>query len=218
MIRSALAALLFCALATPAWAQLRPPGEIPLIDVLQIVALPHQLVAIDAETGSRREIDIELGEPIHFTRTRGRVGIVLTDRRLLAIAAGSGNWQESRYRLHELPPEGAWLGDRVAIALTRTRAIGYDGGSGNIVTRDLGPAEKARAVEIAENVGVVVTDRRALGLSPFAGGFFQIKLQLRERIEGVEASGNFATVRTSRRILTFLAPSGVWSERRLDLD
>jgi len=214
---TAPAIVLLILLAAGAGAQPRAPGETPIADVLQIVVLPRQLLAIDAEGGLQREVDLELGESVHFTRTRGRVGIALTDRRVLAVSTRSGSWQDARYRLREPAPEGAWLGEQVAIVLTRTRAIGFDGGSGNLVTRDLGPGERVTHVEIAANVGIVVSDRRALGVSPFAGGFFEAKLQLRERIEGLEASGNFATLRTSRRILTFQAPSGVWSERRLDL-
>ena len=36
-------------------------------------------------------------------------------------------------------------------------------------------------------------------------------------LESVEAASNLATVRTSRRLLTFRAPSGSWSEKRIGL-
>jgi hypothetical protein len=192
------------------------PGERPLLDVLQILVLRREVRAIDAAGGEIVQA-LERGEPVVWSDTRGRVGVVLTDRRVLAVTSRSGAWQESRYRLRERPPSEAFLGDQVALVLTPSRAIGLDGGSGNLIEQSLGPGERVLAVDVGENVGVVVTDRRALGLSPFTGGFFEAHIPPGERYEGVEASANFASVRTSRRILNFRAPSGRWTETPLPL-
>lgn len=193
------------------------PGATPLEDLLQIVVLERELLAVDAESGGDTRESLELGERVLWQGARGRVGVVLTDRRVLAVGTGSAAWQDARYRRRERPPSRAHLGDRVALVLLATRALGFNGGSGNLVERSLGPGEAILELGVSGNVAVVVTDRRALGLSPFAGGFFEAKLQLRERVEAVRATGNLATVTTSRRLLTFRAPSGSWGERNLDL-
>jgi hypothetical protein len=191
--------------------------EAPLADVLQLVTLPREVLAIDAEAGGQTRTALELDESVAWSASQGRVGVVLTNRRLLAVAVRSSAWQEARFRIGEEPPEDALVGGRVAIALTRLRAIGFDGGSGNLVERRLGPRETVLQAVVGDSVGVVVTDRRALGLSPWKGGFFEIKLRLREALQSADAQTNVATVATSQRLLVFRAPTGTWEERQLGL-
>lgn len=191
--------------------------EIPLADVLEVVVLDRTLVAIDARGGGQTSERLDLDERVLWTGARGSVGVALTDERLLAVGASSGSWQEARYLRIEEPADRALLGERVALVTTDVRALGFDGGSGNLVETRLGPRERVVARRIGENVAVVVTGRRALGLSPFVGGFFPIKLDLFEQLEDVTALANLATVTTDRRVLIFRAPTGSWEERRRDL-
>ena len=76
----------------------------------------------------------------------------------------------------------ALLGDRVALIVTTQRALGFDGGSANLVEYRLGPQESLLAMRADANVAVVITDRNLLGLSPFTGGFFSTDFHLRERL------------------------------------
>jgi hypothetical protein len=190
----------------------RAPGETPVADVLQLFVLERDVVAVDGLAGTELRQRLELGEVVLFAESHGRVGIVLTDRRVLAVAVRSGDWQEARYRRGEPPPAGAFLGEQVALVVTEKRALGFDGGSGNLVERSLGPRERVLAADASGAVGVIVTDRRALGVSPFAGGFFAVNLRVEESLDALSATGNVATVRTSRRLLTFQATSGTWVE------
>jgi hypothetical protein len=148
-----------------------------------------------------------------WTGARGRVGVALTDQRVLAVAVGSGAWQEADRHLDEELPGDALLGDRVALIVTSRRILGFDGGSGNLVESRLGIRERVLALRVGENVAVAVTDRRALGLSPMVGGFFEAKLSLAERLESLTAAANLAIVTTDRRVLIFRAPSGSWEQR-----
>jgi hypothetical protein len=216
---SLLLLLLLAALLAPgrAPAQARLPGEVPLEDLLQIVELDREIVALDARGGSGTTEALRLGEEVLLRVSRGQVGVALTDQRILAVAASSGAWQSERYRQGETVAERPLLGDRVALVLTTIRVIGFDGGSGNLIELRLGPGERLIGRAVSGNVAVAVTDRRAVGLSPFVGGFFEADLRVNEKFEGVEADANLATVRTSRRLLTFRAPSGSWGERRLGL-
>ncbi len=197
-----------------------PPGaraqfhdEIPLADVLEVLVLDRHLVAIDAEGGGQTAVKLRLNENVLWTGSRGKVGVGITDQRLLAVATRSAAWQEADYQLTESPPASALLGDRVALVTTARRAIGFDGGSGNLVETPLGLRETVLAKRVGENAAVVVTDRRALGLSPTAGGFFPVDLQLTEKIESVQASANFVTITSDRRVLIFRSPTGTWEER-----
>jgi hypothetical protein len=217
MDRAVLAASILLTVSTAGLAAAQQPGEVPLADVLEVLLLDRQLVAIDARGGGQKELPLRLEERVLWSGARGQVGVALTDQRVLAVAAGSGAWQQTdRQRDEELPGD-ALLGDRVAVVVTSRRALGFDGGSGNLVETRLGVRERVLALRAGENVAVVVTDRRALGISPFVGGFFEVKISLVERFESLTAAANLATVTTDRRVLIFRAPSGSWEERRRTL-
>jgi hypothetical protein len=213
MGRAKLAASILLILLTAALAAAQQPDEVPLADVLEVLVLDRQLVAIDARGGGQRELALRLEERVLWTGARGRVGVALTDQRVLAVAVGSAAWQEADRQLDEELPGEALLGDRVALVVTSRRILGFDGGSGNLVESRLGVRERVLALRTGENVAVAVTDRRALGLSPMVGGFFEAKLSLVERFESLTAAANLATVTTDRRVLIFRAPSGSWEQR-----
>ena len=214
MARVAFAASI---LLTAALAMAQRPDEVPLADLLEVLVLDRQLLAIDARGGGQKAKPLRLAERVSWTGARGKVGVALTDQRILAVAVGSGAWQEADLHRKETLPTEALLGDRVALVVTSRRAIGFDGGSGNLVESRLGVGERLQVARTGQNVAVVVTDRRALGLSPSVGGFFETALRLEERLESVNAGGNLATVTTNRRVLIFRAPSGSWEERRRTL-
>ncbi len=227
-LRCGLGAALLGALLTPAGAAGPAAGQsigpfgrdgavFPIEDLLQIVVLKRDLLALDAEGGGETREDLELGERVLWTGSRGRVGLVLTDRRILAVGTGSARWQSTRYRRAESHPHLTRLGDRVALVVTDKRALGFNGRSGNLLEERFGPNETVVRADVSANVAIVVTDRRALGLSPFAGGFFGERLRISEEVLGLELGSNIATLRTGQRLLTFRGTTGSWSERRLDI-
>jgi len=213
---SAGAALLVALLLGPP-APAAEDGRSPLGDLLQIVVTERALLAVDGEGGGETREDLERGEEVLWTGSRGAVGVALTDRRLLAVRTLSGSWQSTRWRRDEQRPAAAELGDRVALLATDRRLLGFDGGSGNLAEESVGPREQVLETSVAANVAVVVTSRRALGLSPFAGGFFETPLRVGETVEGVDAASEIVTLTTSHRLLFFRARAGAWSERRLEL-
>ena len=207
--------LLGSLVGAPAPAQLA--DEIPLADSLEVLVLDRQLVAIDARSGGQLEEPLRLDERVVWSGSRGRVGVVFTDQRILAVTTRSAAWQSEEISRGERLPAEALLGDRVALVVTSLRAIGLDGGSSNLVESRLGIRETVLAQRVGENVAIVVTDRRALGVTPARGGFFQTKILSGERLESATATSNLATVTTQRRVLIFRAPTGSWEERRRDL-
>jgi hypothetical protein len=208
--------LAMAALSAPAWAQ-DVAGEVPLADVLEILVVDRDLLAIDAASGGQTAARLRLDETVVWKGARGKVGVIITDQRVLAVATQSGSWQEAGYGRTELRPESALLGERVALAITSERVLGFNGGSGNLAEYRLGPREQVVVARVGENVGVVVTDRKALGLSPFRGGFFTTPIAIGDQIEAVTAESNLATLTIGRRVLIFRATTGSWEERRRDL-
>lgn len=204
--------LAMVAISAPARAQ-NVPGEVPLADVLEILVVDRKLLAIDAAGGGQTVARLRLDEAVVWKGARGKVGVVITDQRVLAVATQSGSWQEADYGRTEIGPKSALVGERVALAITSERVLGFDGGSGNLVEQRLKPREKVVAARVGENVGVVVTDRRAVGLSPFLGGFFSVAIGLKDQLESVSAESNIATLTSNRQILIFRATTGTWEER-----
>lgn len=197
-----------------AHAQHTRADQVPLGDLIEIVVMDDEILAVDAESGGSSVVRRRLAESVLWTGTRGRVGMVITDQRVLAVAPRSGGWQEAPYERGEAPARDAQLGDRVAVIILRQRVLGFLGTVGRFVQTRLGPHEDLRAVQVGANVAVIVTNREAIGLSPAAGGFFAIRLQVRERLTEVAARSNLATVQTDQRVLVFRAPTGTWAERR----
>jgi len=212
-MRVLLLAAVLCLTAAGAAAQVRL-DDVPLADILDVVLVDRELLAFDARSGGQRSVRLRLDESVVWKGVRGQVGVVITNERVLAIAAGSAAWQTEDKHLEEVLPTYALLGDRVALIITSRRAIGFDGATGNLIETSLGIREKVLGIRTGENVAVVATDRRALGLSPQVGGFFPTKLQLAERVESLDTSANLATLTTNRRVLIFRAPFGSWEERR----
>jgi len=203
-------------LPAPASAQQTRPDadQLPLGDLIEIVVLEDEILAVDAQGGGSPTVRRRLGEQVLWTGTRGLLGVVVTSERVLGIATRSGSWQEVVYERGEPPPRGAELGDRVALVALPQRVLGFLGTASRFVEVRLGPQEDLRTLRVGANVAVVVTDREALGLSPDAGGFFPIRLQLKEKIGEVVARSNLATVHTNQRVLVFRSPTGTWAERR----
>lgn len=195
-------------------AQRTRADQVPLGELIEIVVMEDEILGVDAESGGSSVVRRRLGEPVLWTGVRGRVGVVITDQRVLAISPRTGGWQEAAYERGERPARYAELGDRVALIVMPGRVLGFLGTVGRWVQVRLGPQEDLRAQSVGANVAVVVTSRAAIGLSPEAGGFFSIRLQLRERIAEVSARSNLATVNTDQRVLVFRAPTGTWAERR----
>jgi len=208
--------LAMTAISVPVRAQ-DVAGEVPLADVLEILVIDRELLAIDAASGGQTVARLRLDESVVWKAARGKVGVVITDQRVLAVATRSGSWQEADYGRVELRPESALLGERVALAITSERVLGFDGESGNLVEYRLKPREQILVARAGDNVAVVVTERQALGLSPFAGGFFRVPLKLGDPIEALAAESNVATLTLGSRVLIFRATTGTWEERSRNL-
>jgi len=198
----------------PTLARAQRADEVPLSDLIEMVVMEDEILGVDAESGGSSVVRRRISESVLWTGVRGRVGVVITDQRVLAIAPRTGGWQEAPYERGEAPARNAQLGDRVAVVVLRQRVLAFLGTVGRFVQERIGPQEDLRSLRVGANVAVVVTNRVALGLSPEAGGFFPIRMHVHERLEEVSARANLATVNTSQRVLVFRAPTGTWAERR----
>jgi hypothetical protein len=214
LARASLGALgiVWAALSAP--AQVVDAPEVELEDVLEIALVGRDLVAYDLLGTRSPRLRLEIGEEVAWMDASGRIGLVVTDRRLLAVSNDNASWQEVRLRVHESRPASALIGKRVALVVTDKRLLGFDATSAVWLGADVGPNEQVRAARVGAQTALVLTDRTAYGLSPAGGGFFPIPMSIQERVEDVRVGANIATVSTSRRVLVFRGPSATWSEER----
>ena len=192
--------------------------EVELEDVVAVELVGRDLYAYDLLGTGTAEIRLEIGEELISAQAQGQLAVALTDRRLLAVRAGTSIWQEVRWRVHESRPQRARLGKRVAVVTTDKRLLGFDSGSGQWLSIDLGPNEELRETRVGAQTAVLLTDRKAYGLSPERGGFVGIPISIQEKVRSVSAGANSATVSTSWRYLVFRAPAGTWTESRRKLN
>ena len=193
------------------------PDEIDRLDVISIEQDGRNLFSFSSVTGSEARVRLEVDEVVVFNQSRGRVGIVLTDRRALGITIG-GNFQEARYRISERAPDFAVVSERVALVATTRRALGFVGQRGGWIEESLTPGESVEAVRIGTSVGIATTNRRALGLTPEVGRFTSLPFRLKESLESIEAGDTLATLHTDQRILVYSGPRGVWTFRVRNLN
>ncbi len=210
---------LVCGVPTGTLSQTGPlrPDEVPLADILEVLLIDRDLVAVDARSGGQLTLRLRLEENVVWMGSRGSVGVAFTDQRILAVAADTASWKRVERFQAEVLPDQALLGDRVALIITSRRVLGFSGPAGRFLESRLILHERVLAPRTGKNVAVAITDRRALGMSPQAGGFFETPIQLKERLESVRAASNLATVTTNRRLLIFRGPFGSWEERRREL-
>ena len=204
------------ALMAPAWPSAAAPplvrqDEVVLEDQIALDVIDRDVYGFDAQGGGRNHLRLELGEEVISSGSRGRVALVMTNRRALALASGAGSWREISLRVGESSQALTWLAPRVLVIATAQRILGFDSGTATWLGVDVGPHEAVTHVKLGTSTAVVVTDRHVYGLSPDAGGFFRQSLRIHERLERVSASATLGQVLTDQRILVFRSPGGVWS-------
>jgi hypothetical protein len=221
MLRAALTLVALFGTAAPAAAGwFHPDSPLPLVDLrpiedqLEILVRDRELLAIDAWSGGRTAVDLSRNEEILWSGVRGRVALVVTDRRAVATVPGAG-WTERLFGVSESRPYKIVIGDRVAMLVTDRRVLGFEGVSGTWSESEIGRREELVSVGAGTNVAVAVTTRRALGVAAARGGLFQESLGLREAVDSLRVHGSFATVTTRLRVLTFRAPFGNWQSTDL---
>ena len=188
------------------------PDEFERVDVIAIERDGRDLFAFEALTGGRATQRLDVEEVVRFQASRGRVGVVVTDRRLLGVYPGGG-WVELRLRLDEEPSEAVLVEDRLALVATNRRALAFNSADG-WVEESLSPNEVVTAIRVGAAVGVVTTNRGVLGIAPGLQSFVKEGLQIREALEAVTAQDTLATIRTERRILVFSSPRGTWTTQK----
>jgi hypothetical protein len=203
--------------APPLGAQLLQPEDFVPADVIHVQLVGRELYAFDGEGSGRVSERLLRDERLVWSGQRGRIGVAITDQRILAATPSTSSWRDERFALEEVAGERAWLGPRVALFLTNRRVLGFHGAGSNWLEANLGLKEEVLDVVVGEGPAVVVTSRRLLGLAPQSAAFFEQTLELAEQVQSVNMSAAAGSVTTDRRVLVFMAANGRWTSQRLPL-
>lgn len=159
------------------------------------------------------EVQLELGEDVIAIRTQGFMGVIATNRRLLAIGSRESNFSELRYRIAEKPVGANQIHvlDRLALVELSTRLVAFSQQLGNWVELDLGPNEKPRQIVADGNIATVITPRRAIAVSPLSAGFIEFGLGPKESVERASLGDASVTLVLPNRILIFREADKTWS-------
>jgi hypothetical protein len=218
--RLARALWIVCALsvsAAPLAAQIQVTGDFVPADVIHVQLVGREIYAFDGEGSGRVSERLLRDEELVWSGQRGRIGVAITNQRILAATPSSSSWRDERFALEEEAGERASVGPRVALFITSRRVLGFHGAGSNWLEADLGLKEEVLEVAVGEGPGVVVTNRRLLGLAPRTAAFFEQPLELAETVESVNMSAAAGSVTTDRRVMVFIAETGSWTSQRLPL-
>jgi len=204
--------------AAVAGIPLRPAVVTPITDLIDVVIHNHDVIAIDASAGGgTRRTHLMVGEEVLWMGARGAMGLVVTDKRVLAITTEWGKWTAVHFKVHESRPYSVLLGDRVALVVTNYRAIGVSSSGRKPFQSLIGTKEKVVDGLVSDNVAVVATDRRVLGVSGFMPGIVETRVGVHEDFEYASTLPNFVTIGTDDRVLVFRATTGAWAAERVTL-
>ncbi len=190
----------------------RDPG--PALDSIGIFEVHRDLIAT-RDGRSMLTIRLENHEDVVWRGARGRVGAVITDRRVLTVSQTSAGWSEVRIRDDEGTPIPD-LGGRIAFVRTEKRLI-WQPAMGSARVLRLGAGERVLHSDAGENLAIAVTNRRAIGVSGRLGVSSHRDIRARERFRTLQVQDGAGAVETSRRLLVFSGSRGVWTADPLPL-
>lgn len=199
------------ALCVPGFA-----AETATLASVEVQDLGGEFLAI-RDGASPTRIRLEAGERALWHTASGAVGLVLTDRRFLAVSPNSSGWQEARLRDGDGRSPPVELAANVALLISPKRVLGFSGRSGVLSETSLSPQEVVLATGANEHVGVVVTNRRTLGWASRFAGSAEHALDVHESFASLRVRGTTASVRTTRRVLIFDSSSALWRDESIPL-
>ena len=179
-------------------------------DSIDIQTAENELIGI-VEGHNEYSIDLELGEKIVWRGTRGTVGAVLTENRILALSRVSRGWAELPLKLNEsdkLESITPLISDFLVMIVTGRRIITFDSQRGRWVQQSIPVHDRIVDSHINSHVAAVITSKRMFAWAVGSIGFKEQRLRRSESIQSVDTQSHTVTVRTDRRLLVFKSGGG----------
>jgi len=198
-------------LLTLPWAGFADDGESADTDQVSIVSLERRVLAVNPVTGPVAETPLAVNEVLLAQRAQGRIGVAVTNRRLLGITSRSAVWAELRLRVREGDDQPELVvEDRLALVRLDGRIAGITAAGPVWHAVELARDERVLEIVSAARVAAVVTDRRVLGFAT-GSGFVAESLGSTERLLRSSADDRSVQLVTSSRVLVFQSGARRWT-------
>lgn len=193
-------------------------------DIIKVEVIGNEIVGLNTLTNVRVVEKLKEGEIVTSALSKGKVGAVLTDRRLLGFNATNNLWSSfETFFSKAVFPDEIKVSSNMAVAIAKRRVYAYTFTSNEWMFELMYFQEQPLSSEINDNLIFVITSDRLLAFSFHKQRWFPQTIHARESITHTAIGENFVTVATENklydnRILTFDAKNGAWTEERLRPD
>ena len=192
-------------------------------DIIKIEVTGSEIVGMNTLTNVRVVERLKDGETVTSALSKGKVGAVLTDRRLLGFNATNNTWSSfETFFNKDVFPNEIKVSSSMAVAMAKRRAFAYTSISNDWKLELVSFMEHTLSSDINDNLIFVITSARIVAFSFHKQRWFSQNLYDGETVIHSSTGENFVTVTTKNtetalddRILTFDAKNGKWIEERL---
>ncbi len=189
---------------------------------INVEVIGNEIIGLNTLTNVRVVEKLKEGESVTAALSKGKIGAVLTDRRLLGFNAITNTWTSfETFFNKDVFPNEIKVSSNMALAIAKRRVYAYTSASNEWKFELISFTEQTLSCDISDNLIFVRTSDRLLTFPLHKHKWFPQNLYAGEEIKDVAMGENFVTVTidnmmsTDKRILTFNAKDGKWTEERL---
>lgn len=177
-------------------------AENPIETNVSVQVLDGQVVGI-RDLGVTVARDLQVGEKVLWSGSAGKLGAVLTDRRLLVVTSTSKDFLEERLRLSEPTAPAVVISTNLVVVVTGERLFGFDALNGGFIEHKHPLNDHVLLLDAERDVATVVLGTGAVGYAAGSGAFVEQRFRLQEEFETLDLTTSMATIITSQRLMTF---------------
>ncbi|MBI2559627.1 MAG: hypothetical protein HYW14_00630 [Planctomycetes bacterium] len=184
-------------------------------DIIKIEVTGDEITGLNTLTNVRVVEKLKEGESVTSAVSKGKVGAVLTNRKLLGFNATNNAWTSfETFFNKDVFPNEIKVSSNMAVAIAKRRVYAYTATSIKWNFELVSFLEQILSSDISDNLIFVRTNARLLAFSFQKQTWLPQNLYAGETIKDIATGGNFATVTTNNRILTFDAKDDGWTEEK----
>lgn len=191
-------------------------------DIIKIEVIGNEIAGLNTLTNLRVVEKLKEGESVTSVLSKGKIGAVLTNRRLLGFNAANIAWVSfETFFNKDVFPNEIKVSPNMAVAIAKRRVYAYTSTSNEWKFELVSFLEQVLSCDINDNLIFVQTSARLLAFSFHKHTWFPQNLYVGDVIKDTAIGENFVTVTTNNnmaldnRILTFDAKKGRWMEESL---
>jgi hypothetical protein len=185
-------------------------------DVIKVEVSTGEVAGLNTLTNVRVVERLQEGEVVTSSLSKGGVGAVLTDRRLLGFNATDNTWSSfDTFFNKAVFPNEIKVSSTMAVAIAERRVYAFTSTANKWEFELVSFLEETISSEINENYIFIRTNKRMIAFSFEKQAWFPENLYSLEKIKSISTGEKFITVTTEGvtdgRMVTFDAKNGKWT-------